>query len=94
MTEVKVDKGREFSVEVLKNQIGFWNIGAISIHGQYGGFNTNASLESLWKNKDEICPACAPLGTFLCDLVHTIEELGKEHRKISYRLVEGEGVEC
>jgi hypothetical protein len=30
MTEVKVDKGREFSVEVLKNQIGFWNIGAIS----------------------------------------------------------------
>ena len=30
MTEVKVQKGREFSVEVLKNQIGFWNIGAIS----------------------------------------------------------------
>ena len=30
MTEVKVSKGRPFSVEVLKNQIGFWNIGAIS----------------------------------------------------------------
>jgi len=29
MTKV-IDKGREFSVEVLKNQIGFWNIGAIS----------------------------------------------------------------
>ena len=29
MTKV-IDKGREFSVEVLKSQIGFWNIGAIS----------------------------------------------------------------
>ena len=30
MTEVKVQKGRPFDVEGLKNQIGFWNIGAIS----------------------------------------------------------------
>ena len=29
MTKV-IDKGREFSVEVLQNQIGLWNIGAIS----------------------------------------------------------------
>jgi hypothetical protein len=29
MTKV-IDKGRPFSVEVLKSQIGFWNIGAIS----------------------------------------------------------------
>ncbi len=30
MSEVKIQKGRVFNVEGLKNQIGFWNIGAIS----------------------------------------------------------------
>ena len=51
-----------------------------SLVGSTWPFNTNASLESLWRNKDEICPPCAPLGTFLGGLVHTIEELGKEHQ--------------
>ncbi len=49
------------------------------MHSEYGGCNSNASLESMWKNKPDICPPSAPLGTMLGGLVHTIQELGKEY---------------
>ncbi len=49
------------------------------MHAMYAGCNSNASLGSMWKNKQDICPPSAPLGTMLGGLVHTIPELGKEH---------------
>ena len=51
------------------------------VHSKYTGCNSDVSLESLWKNKPDICPPSATLGTMLCGLVlvHTIQELGKEH---------------
>ena len=46
------------------------------VQAMYAGCNSNASLESMWKNKPDICPPSAPLGTMLGGLVHTIQELG------------------
>ena len=55
---------------------GRWSV----CHGRYGGFVTNASMECVWKDKTEICPPTARLGTFIGGLVHNIEEKGKEHQ--------------
>ena len=49
-------------------------------HGGYSGFVTNASTECNWRDKNEICPANAPLGTFLGGLVKNIEAKGHEHQ--------------
>ena len=46
----------------------------------YGGYVTNASMECVWKDKNEMCPPIAPLGTMLGRLIHLIEEKGKEHQ--------------
>ena len=37
---------------------GRWSV----CHGQYGGYVTNASMETVWKDKSEMCPPSAPLG--------------------------------
>ena len=55
---------------------GRWSV----CHGQYGGYVTNASMETVWKDKSEMCPPSAPLGTMLGALIHLIEQKGKEHQ--------------
>jgi hypothetical protein len=49
-------------------------------HGGYSGYVTNASAECNWRDKGEICPPNAPLGTFMGGLIKNIEAKGMEHR--------------
>jgi hypothetical protein len=49
-------------------------------HGQYGGYVTNASIETLWRDRNHICPPTAPLGTYIGALMHEIAEMGAEHQ--------------
>jgi hypothetical protein len=49
-------------------------------HGGYSGYVTNASAECNWRDKGEICPPNAPLGTFMGGLLKNIEAKGMEQR--------------
>ena len=50
------------------------------VHGMYGGSTTNGSKEANWRDKGEICPPSAPLGTFMGALTHNIQCKGNEHK--------------
>jgi hypothetical protein len=50
------------------------------VFGMYGGSTTNGGTEANWRDKKEICPKSATLGTFMGALVHNIECKGDEHR--------------
>ncbi len=50
------------------------------VFGMHGGSTTNGGPEANWRDKKEICPKIATLGTFMGALVHNIECKGDEHR--------------
>ncbi len=51
------------------------------VFGMHGGSTTKGGAETNWRDKREICPKSATLGTFMGALVHNIECKGDEHRK-------------
>ena len=54
--------------------------------GMHGGSTTNGGTEANWRDKKEICPKSATLGTFIGALVHNIQCKGEEHTQ---RLIDG-----
>ena len=60
----------------LASGFGRWPV----VFGMHGGSTTNGGTEANWRDKKEICPKTATLGTFMGALVHNIECKGDEHR--------------
>jgi hypothetical protein len=48
------------------------------VYGGHGGSTTNGGTEANWRDKKEICPKTATLGTFIGALVHNIKCKGEE----------------
>ncbi len=59
---------QEDVISLQKSNHGRWS----TCHATYAGSCTNASTETTWKNKEEICPSSAPLGTFIGAFTETV----------------------
>jgi hypothetical protein len=53
------------------------------VYGMHGGSTTNGVTEANWRDKKEICPKSATLGTFIGALVHNIKCKGEEQYQSS-----------
>ena len=92
--EVVARKGHEAMVDWLRNDLEdpegadyyhkTWSLDSgygrfCVVYGMYGGSTTNGGTEANWRDKREICPKTATLGTFMGALVHNIKCKGDEH---------------
>ena len=76
--ELEDEEGAKYFHKTWSMDSGFgrWPV----VFGMHGGSTTNGGTEANWRDKKEICPKSAPLGTFMGALVHNIECKGDEHR--------------